>query len=79
MASRLSLGRIIGWGKEADPEELHFVLHRLTHIAQERAARVAGADGLGKVRRVRRTKKQIAADQQNAKPPAESQQAVVAS
>lgn len=61
MASRLGLGRIIGWAKDADQEELHFVLHRLTTIAQERAARLAGADGLGKVKRARRTKKQIAA------------------
>jgi hypothetical protein len=60
MASRLSLGRIINWAKESDEEELHFVIHRLTQIAQTRAARIAGADGLAKVKRARRTKKQIA-------------------
>jgi len=54
MASRLGLGRIIGWGKEADQEELHFVLHRLTQIAQERASRLNAADGHAKVKRAKR-------------------------
>ena len=59
MASRIGLGRIIAWGKEADMEELHYALHRLGNIAQVRAARVEGADALGKVKRGRKAKNQL--------------------
>lgn len=44
MASRISLGRIIEWYKNADLEELDFVLGRGLIIQRERLARVTAAD-----------------------------------
>jgi hypothetical protein len=66
MASRLGIGRIIMWAKEADVEELHYVIHRIGNIARSRARLVEQADGhnqVKKARKPRRTKLEIAAEQ----------------
>jgi hypothetical protein len=60
MATRgIALGRIINWFKNCDPEEGKFAIHRAGNILQERMAKVENADSLGKVKRTRRTKKDI--------------------
>jgi predicted HAD superfamily phosphohydrolase YqeG len=69
MASRLGLGRIIMWAREADMEELHYVIHRVGNIAQTRARLVEQADQhnqVKKARKPRRTKLEIAAERQAA-------------
>ena len=64
MASRgIALGRIIDWFKSADYEETLYVLHRAEDITQTRAMKVNQADASHQVKRVRRTKKQMAAAQ----------------
>jgi len=64
MASRgIALGRIIDWFKSADYEETLYVLHRAEDITQTRAMKVNQADASHQVKRVRRTKKQLAAAQ----------------
>lgn len=61
MAGRgIALGRIIDWGRNVDPEELSYVLVRLTQIAKERAAKVDLADAAGKVKRTRKAKSAVA-------------------
>jgi hypothetical protein len=60
MASRLGLGRIIEWAKNADVEEVAFVHLRIGKIVTERGSKVTQADASHQVKRTRRTKKQIA-------------------
>lgn len=67
MASRLGLGRIIEWAKNADMEEVTFVQFRLGKIISERTARVTQLerycfeDASHAARKPRRTKAQMAA------------------
>lgn len=60
MASRLGLGRIIDWAKNADQEELRYVTKRLVEIVTERAKQVDRADAQGKVKRTRKAKPPVA-------------------
>lgn len=64
MASRLGLGRIIQWAKDADLEELNYIAYRINAIERERMEKVNLADShhQAKAKRPRRTKAQIAAD-----------------
>jgi hypothetical protein len=75
MASRLALGRIIEWAKNADVEELKYVVHRVANIAQARLAQVEQADAHNakKPRRARKPKINI-----DANPVAETVQALPA-
>lgn len=45
MASRLSLGRIIEWARNADVEEVAYVTSRLGKLLQERVTGASAPDG----------------------------------
>lgn len=67
---QLRLARVVQYFQECDIEELRYVHQRMIEILKERQAKVEQADSHNKVKRTRRTKKEIAAAAQASAPDA---------
>lgn len=58
MSKSTTMPRVIEWFKNADMEEVTYVMHRAGNIIQARKAQVENADAHGKVKRTRRARRQ---------------------
>lgn len=72
MASRISLGRIVEWFKNADLEECHLVMHRAGNIIQQRAHLIEQANLHHEKKAVTRTGRKHRDKPEDVRPPAPS-------